>query len=358
MRICFLADARSIHIHRWIKYFKNRGNETFLVTLEKAPAQNGSIFQIKPVIDKDFLKYLFSFPKVKKLISQIRPDLINAHFVPNYGLLGLISKSGKPMVITCWGSDILTSPQRSFLHLRRARWVLKRADMITSDSEIITEKLYQFGIPEEKIITVPMGVEEELFGKQSKKYPKETYTIISTRQHEKIYNLELLIYSIPYIVREKSQNVKFIISGTGGLSKKLQELSVSKNITEKVEFPGFLTRENYLKQLYQADIYVSTSFSDSTSVCLLEAMAAGLAPVVSDIPGNRVWIKDGENGLLFNPKDARQLADKILFLVQNPDLITSWAQTNQKLIKEKALWKNNMQVIEKKFQELKESFYK
>src|SRR4029079_13645664 len=73
----------------------------------------------------------------------------------------------------------------------------------------------------------------------------------------------------------------------------------------------------------RAEVYVSASRSDSTSQSLLEAMAAGALPVVSDIPGNREWVTDGERanagdrrglvGLaqLFAPGDAQGLADAV-----------------------------------------------
>jgi glycosyltransferase involved in cell wall biosynthesis len=58
--------------------------------------------------------------------------------------------------------------------------------------------------------------------------------------------------------------------------------------------------------------YVSVSRSDSTSQSLLEGMAAGLLPVVSDIPGNREWVMHRESGLLVPTGDAEALAAALL----------------------------------------------
>ena len=63
-----------------------------------------------------------------------------------------------------------------------------------------------------------------------------------------------------------------------------------------------------LEALHSGSCYISASLSDGTANSLLEAMAAGLFPIVSDIPANREWIADGENGMLFPPGDHMALA--------------------------------------------------
>jgi glycosyltransferase involved in cell wall biosynthesis len=68
------------------------------------------------------------------------------------------------------------------------------------------------------------------------------------------------------------------------------------------DLPGFLRA---------ADVYVSASSSDGTSSSLLEAMASGLYPVVSDITANRPWVEHGKNGLLFAVGDAASLAEAL-----------------------------------------------
>ena len=64
--------------------------------------------------------------------------------------------------------------------------------------------------------------------------------------------------------------------------------------------------------LGNASVYVSCALADGTSIALMEAIAAGLAPVVTDIEANRPLVTDGEDGYLFNPGDERDLADKVL----------------------------------------------
>jgi glycosyltransferase involved in cell wall biosynthesis len=83
---------------------------------------------------------------------------------------------------------------------------------------------------------------------------------------------------------------------------------------------------------------VSTSLYDGTSVSLLEAMGSGAFPIVTDIPANREWIVNGENGFLVPIDEERSLAEKIVEAIRNQDLIKRSRKKNFYLIKEKALW--------------------
>src|SRR4030066_1900267 len=105
MKILFLADARSIHIQRWIQFFKEQGDQTYLVTLEEPAQEITETIYLQPKSSLNFAKYYLATREARELVCQIKPDLINAHFVPNYGLLG--TKLGfKPLGVSVWGSDV------------------------------------------------------------------------------------------------------------------------------------------------------------------------------------------------------------------------------------------------------------
>jgi len=89
---------------------------------------------------------------------------------------------------------------------------------------------------------------------------------------------------------------------------------------------------------WSTDIYVSTSPHDGTSVSLLEAMATGTFPIVTDIPANREWIVTGQNGFLVPIDEERCLAEKIVEAIRSKDLREMSRDRNLRLIKEKATW--------------------
>ena len=90
-------------------------------------------------------------------------------------------------------------------------------------------------------------------------------------------------------------------------------------------------------------IYVSTARSDTTSVSLLEAMACGLFPVVTDIPANREWIDDGHNGRLFPAGDAAALGQALVGAWSEAGLRRAARERNLEIVRSRARWQDTME---------------
>jgi glycosyltransferase involved in cell wall biosynthesis len=104
--------------------------------------------------------------------------------------------------------------------------------------------------------------------------------------------------------------------------------------------------------LREHNLYLSSALSDTTSVSLLEAMACGLFPVVTNIPANREWISDGVNGSLFSPSDPADLARVVVEAWKQARLRKSAQQHNLALVAEKANWRDNMAQVKELFERL------
>ncbi|KPK99550.1 MAG: hypothetical protein AMJ90_09360 [candidate division Zixibacteria bacterium SM23_73_2] len=349
-RICFLADAVSTHTKRWVNYFVERGYECHLISLEGGQGIESKLYLLNSRVSLPGLKFVFVRKETEKITEEIKPDLINAHFVISYGFLGAMIEK-RPLVVSCWGSDILLSPHKSFLHRLRVKYVLKRADLFTSDGFNLTKALVDLGVSQEKIITSPMGVSKDLLSLEKKK-DKDSIIVLSLRRLEPIYDLKTLIYAIPLVLKQTQKPMKFVIVGEGSERVRLMKLAHTLDVEDYVVFKGRVTQEKLLILFESSDIYVSTSLSDSTSVSLLEAMAAGLTPVVTDIPGNRDWIKDEKNGFLFSPDDHKDLAQKIIRLTGNLGKYDFFKKENKTIIEKKALWEENMRLVENRFLQL------
>ena len=352
MRLLFLSDARSFHTKRWVDYFVNRGYESHLFSMEKSQGTKAYEIFVPPKTEYSFLKYILALPQLKKIIKEIEPDLVNAHFIPNYGLLGTLSKR-KPLVVSAWGSDVLVSSKKSFFHRTRTKYVLSKADLVTCDGVTLTTELLHLDVPKEKIVQVPMGVDQNLLIERRNSFEsKEDIVILSTRSLESVYDLKTLIEAVPLIIQKTDKKTKFWITGLGSQDQELKKLASKLRVERNVEFKGYVNRED-LEELFQkADLYISTSLSDSTSVSLLEAMASGLLPVVTDIPGNREWLQNGKNGFLFPPGNYQALADKVIWVINNFKETEKLRAENQKIIREKALWEKNVAFVEQRFLEL------
>jgi glycosyltransferase involved in cell wall biosynthesis len=350
MKILFLSDAGSYHTQRWVNYFVEQQHRCFLVSLEKGFPTKAEEFFIPAKPLPNFLKYPLSLPGIKRLVKGIDPDLVNAHFVPNYGLIGVLL-GARPLVISTWGSDVLVSPGKSWLHRLRAEYILKRADLVTTDASVSARAVCHLGVPREKVITCPMGVKRNLTSRQGKR-EKPSLLVMSNRKLEPIYGVATLVRAIPLMIEQTKRDVRFVIIGDGSQRNHLLDLAVKLKVESHVEFKGIVSRKELMDYYRDSDIYVSTSLSDSTSVSLLEAMNFGLIPVVTDIPGNKEWIEDGKNGFLFPKSKPATLAEKIIHSINHSDLWHDFRRKNEGIIGSRAIWEDNMKIIEDCFKRL------
>ena len=360
-KICFISPW-SIHSYRWLDTFHRKGYDISLITdtwgwiIPKVPSIP---YYVLPTLDLYNLERLVpNFLLITKILRKTNPDLVHLHVSPHYGLLVKLNRI--PFILTSWGLEIFQLPHSIFLRRVMTKNVGVAARKITVDGECLKNMWMEMGIPEEKIEVIPFGVDTKLFNpdvdgrgvRERLGIEENDITVISTRPlYNHHYNVECLVKAIP-IVLKKHRNVKFIIKGVGPLEDYLRNLAKNLNVDEHVRFVGLMPYGEIAQYLTASNIYVSTSFYDSTSVSLLEAMACGLPPVTTDILGNREWIQNECNGLLYKPQDHAALAEKLTKLVENEDLRKKFGETNRKLILERATWEKCVSKMEAVYQSI------
>ncbi len=302
MRLLILGDAPNIHTRRWVGYFAERGHDVHVASCERSDALAGTFHPLPAWPVPRALRYPLAAPALHALVARLRPSVINAHFVPNYGFMTALA-GVRPHALTVWGSDVLLSARRSPLHRLRARVALAHADLVLTDAAMLTDAVVGLGVPRARTVMVPLGVDTRVFAPAPRGISPGLLRVVSTRRLEPVYDIPTLLAGAAEAARGTSFALD--IAGSGSLRTPLERAAREMRHTS---FHGGLPEAGIAGLLQCADVYVSTSLSDSTSVSLLEAMACGAFPVVSDIPANREWIEDGVNGLLFPPRDAVRLA--------------------------------------------------
>lgn len=349
MRLLLAGDIRAVHLKRYAEYFKSRGHTVAIASAESDPDYKID-YKIRTVAGPGVIKYPLGIFSFQKAIREFRPDLVNCHFISNYGLLG--SMSGfHPLAVSIWGSDLLISATKTAFHLSRARKVMLAADLLLSDAEMLTKKAVALIGTSKRIITVPFGVDSAIVerGEQRKFESKKKPRIISTRRLEKLYRVKDIIDALSQIGGKIEYDA--IIIGDGSRLPAVQNQRQRAGLNA-VDMKGALPHKKVLENLLTSDLYISCSESDSTSVSLLEAMACGVFPIVSDIEGNREWIEDGVNGMLFPVGNSRVLGDKIALAANDFDFRMAAVRKNLESIRSKAVWEDNMALVEKEFQTL------
>jgi len=214
----------------------------------------------------------------------------------------------------------------------------------------MARKIEEMGIPRGKIISANFGVDEALLEVKAQSRNGRPI-LVSTRMLHDVYNNATLIRAIA-VVRKCHPDVLLRFAGDGPLRKHLETLVDKLGLQTNIEFAGFLSGSNLIGALSAADLYLSTSLSDGASVSLLEAMAVGLFPIVSDIAANREWITDGVNGFLVDPLDIDALAEGITLALRRVDWRREVCQQNKEIVRRRALRKNQMEIVEQAYREL------
>ncbi len=348
MRIAILGDGSLTHIKRWGGFFKAQGHEVLLFSFEKAENSPVPVIQLRKYLPTNLLGYLSSLRLLKEELSKFRPDIVNSLYVSGYGLLGALC-GFRPLAVSALGSDLLVDYKKHFLHKVQIKYALRKADLITADSEDLSRIAIEAGASKQNTLKIYFGIDDNVFYPSSEtgeaQGKNDATLIISTRNHYNIYNLDLLIDAAPYILKEI--NAHFIICGDGPERENLRNKTEKLGVGENFSFKGKLNPEELSRELRKSDIYISTSLSDSTSVSLLEAMASGLTPIVTDLEGNREWIIEGENGLIIPANDPVKLAESVIKAAGNKPFLEKAGNINVRIILDRGLWEANMKRVEK-----------
>lgn len=358
MKICLLSHALSIHTKRWINYFRENGYEVHLVSY-RAVETDPYFHYYPPQHDHVFYKsyyFLKTFKDIRKLIWQIRPDILHAHYVTSYGLLGMLSRY-RPFIVSVWGSDLFVDTKKSFFHRYIIKKVLKKADLVTVMANHMIPKIRELGVDENKIMKVTLGIDTEKFNINSRKSGNGKIVVLSSRVFEREQNVEFMINALPDVIKTIN-NVEVHFYGDGSRRAACMDMVKALGIEQYTIFHGFVPHERMPDCYREADIYVSMSISDGDHVSLMETMACGLFPVVSDIPANREWVEDGKNGFLVPLGNPALLVKRIVEAVKNRQLRMGVRQYNYDLVSSRVEFGNDLRLLLKQFDRLKTNYKK
>ncbi len=264
--------------------------------------------------------------RIRKIIREFNPNVIHIHQANSVAFYTLIAnkKIKKPTILTAWGSDVLLNPKKSLLLKWLVKFNLRHAQFFSSDSTFMAEEMQRL-VPDKKLdVTISNFGVAPLDLVVNKKN-----IIYSNRNHNPLYRIDKVIEGFERFAKsEVGSNWKLIIAGSGSETAKLKSIVDDKGLNEKITFVGFVNKEENYKYYADAKIFVSLPESDATSISLLEAMYYQCLPVLSDLPANKEWVVDNENGIIVHDLDGNYLERALL-------LDTFDGEKNRKIILEK-----------------------
>jgi len=407
MKICFVADGRSVIAKNWIRYFIEQGHAVHLISTFPCDPADPPVASLH-VAPLDFSAQVRAAPlggsaggltthgnpffarlrgsllwkvlarlrdllnpfavaiqqrKVRQIIRRIQPDLVHAMRIPFEGILAARALEGEPfpLLVSVWGNDFTLFAADSPEIARLTRRAMGRADALHPDCERDLHLARDYGLDAQKPFAVLPGnggVRTDVFRlgvidpdlRRRWGIPADAQVVLNPRGVKPYIRTDTFFQAIPLILAE-NPNVHF-------LGAMMEGNSVAEGWTERLQIERsftalpFVTHDEMAQLFRLATVTASPADHDGTPNTLLEAMSCGTFPVAGNIESVREWIVSGENGLLFDQADPAALASAILEALRNEALRGAAVPLNQTLIAERADYAVSMQKADLFYQHL------
>src|SRR5690554_3406426 len=293
MKLVLLAAASSIHTVRWANGLSEAGLEVHVISQHPAGDPFDSSIEVHVLPFRGALGYFTIVPGVRKLLKEIHPDIVNAHYASGYGTTARLV-GYRPWVMSVWGSDVYDFPHKSFLH----KWLVKKnlndADSVASTSRCMAEETRALAPKLGDIDITPFGVTMGAFQSNAIELdtPKTRLVIGTVKAMKPVYGIDILIQAYALLVNRlksfgggNAPDLELRLVGGGDQAGELKSLADSLGVSDSVKFVGHVPHEKVPDELAKLDVFVALSRSESFGVAALEAGAAGRPVVVSDAGG-------------------------------------------------------------------------
>jgi glycosyltransferase involved in cell wall biosynthesis len=288
------------------------------------------------------VRYITCSFELQRICRDFRIDVLLSLYGGGWALLAYLS-GFRPYVVYVVGSDILLART---LYRPINRCTLTNSAAVIANGKHLARQS-KSAAPRANTIPLVIGVDTQRFV-PCRGLSSDPVRIISTRGFLPIYNHEFLIEGLARLTPH-GPNVEVTFTSKGrslDAVRLIADRTLSPPMRRRVTFLGGVTTEELVASLQLSDVYVSLARSDGTSICLLEALACGLFPILSDIAPNREWIDPSlENGILVPLDDPEALAAALLRATTDSSLRSRAAQTNRRLVLERADIRKNMTVL-------------
>jgi glycosyltransferase involved in cell wall biosynthesis len=150
---------------------------------------------------------------------------------------------------------------------------------------------------------------------------------------------------------KNKNDVMLIMLSSGSLENETRRFISEYPLDSKIRLIRSVPNSELPRFLNAADVYISTSLSDGTSLSLLEAMASGLGLVVTGLPAINEWVNE-ENGFTVPPLNVDQVVSSLEIYYKNRKLIESHGNKNILIAHERADWDKNYLKLKKIYENL------
>lgn len=262
--------------------------------------------------------------RARRLASELRPHVLHANslqFQTSVAAARLQRRSGLPLVLTAHlgGFEHLPGPWRALAgaHERSVgRYLTRRAGRIIAVSEAVRTHLLLMDVPGERIRVVPNGVDHDVYHPAPLREEGAPVSLLFVGRLVPNKGPDILLEAFAELRRERLP-VRLTVVGDGPMRANLEWRARSLGVATDVTFSG--PSDDVAGHLRRADVFVRPTLTEGMPLAVLEAMAAGVCVVASDVPGNAWLLDQGKLGALFPAGDARGLAASLRGVVHDAE---------------------------------------
>ena len=320
------------------KVLERKGHIIYIFAPGEKNEERENLFLYKAKTFKPYPQYKFPSilsifsPRTKRIIRKIQPDVIHSHTPGIMGIHAILASHAVDMplfftfhtfiddsVYLLFKSEELQNLTKKFIY-KWLRWYCSNCSCIIAPSNYAAKRLASICKKDVKIL--PTGIELERFEKANGKKIRERWQgkkiILHVGRIVKEKNIELLIEAAPHVLSKI--DAIFVITGDGPYKTTLQRMAKKKGLEEHFVFTGFVSDEELVSYYKAADVFAFPSTYETQGIVAFEAMAAGVPVVAARAKALPDFIKDGENGFLASPYDAKEFAEKIITAIENKEI--------------------------------------
>ena len=273
-------------------------------------------------------KYIHIPRDVKKMLQKLKPDVVvGSEYNPTVIQAVRYCKKNRIPYVS-WTDGTLYS-ERNINKLQRylRKYVVSRADAYIASSSKSKEAQIHYGAREDKISVSYLTIDIEKYVQEPRGTGKGQILYVGSLIERK--GVDLLFKALACV----SSSYTLILAGDGPEKERLQKQAEQLGIAERVQFAGYLDREQLLQYYAESDLFVLPTREDCFALVILEAMCSGL-PVICSRYADGVYdlIEDGKNGLVVDPAQTGEFGEKIELLLRDKTLQKGMREASKKVV--------------------------
>ncbi|MFN2120042.1 MAG: glycosyltransferase [Anaerolineales bacterium] len=359
MRVIYFTRGFGPHDHRFLSALAGTQHEVFLLRLENGEASQAQLQVPTAIRQPEWAGGRQTFRwrdtlglarDLRRVADAVNADLVHAGPVNTCGFVAVHS-GFRPILTMSWGFDLQEDAKRNLWWRAITQYTLKRTTFFTCDAQVTAQLAANYGVSRDRMSLFPWGVDLDHFAPTATpKGVSASFTVLCNRSWEPRYGVDCVARAFSLAAR-RNPDLRLVLLGEGSQGPEIRRTLAEASVTERVRFGGRVSQESLPDWYRRADLYVSASHIDGSSVSLMEALACGTPALVSDIPANREWVRDEVNGWLFPDGDANALAERLEQISSRRAELPGFSRRARQTAEEKADWRTNFPVLLRSYEE-------